>query len=62
MPSVPPFASGEKFADHKAVYPPVGWREERVRSGNGVEVVLAVGRVEARNRRGWVVGDGGEGE
>ena len=67
MPSMPPFARREKVADYvgseRCAGPGergkfgVGWREERIRSGDGVEVAVLVGGVE-REGRDDVEGDG----
>lgn len=61
MPSMPPFARGEKIATYDAGCRPVVWREERIESGDGVEVALAVGRVEGEGRE-WVVEMEGRGD
>ena len=45
MPSMPPFSRSEKIADYERECRPVVWREERVRSGDGVEVTLAAGSI-----------------
>ena len=66
MPSMPPFARRDKVAEYvgsDACAGPgesgVGWREERMRSGDGVEVAVLVGGV----REGREDGDGmSEGE
>ena len=60
MPSMPPFARRETILDYEAGCRPVGWREERIRSGDGVEVAVAVGEVETEGREG--VGMEGRGE
>ena len=67
MPSMPPFARRDKVADYvgseRCAGPGergkfgVGWREERIRSGDGVEVAVLVGGVE-REGRDDVEGDG----
>ena len=66
MPSMPPFARREKVADYvgsEACAGPrengkfgVGWREERIRSGDGVEVAVLVGGV--REGRDDMEGEG----
>ena len=45
MPSIPPFSRSEKIADYEALCKPVRWREERIKSADGMEVALAVGSV-----------------
>ena len=45
MPSMPPYSRSEKIADYEALCKPVVWREERIKSADGVEVVLAVGSI-----------------
>ncbi|KAL9134494.1 MAG: hypothetical protein Q9175_004326 [Cornicularia normoerica] len=47
MPSMPLFSRSVEIAGYEAVCRSVVWREERIKSGDGVEVALAVGRVEA---------------
>lgn len=43
MPSMPPFSRSEKIADYTSSFRDLWWREERVRSADGVEVALVVG-------------------
>lgn len=50
MPSMPPFARRERIEDYRAECEPVGWREERVMSADGVELALAVGGIEGWDR------------
>ena len=45
MPSIPPFSRSEKITDYEALCKPVRWREERIKSADGIEVALAVGSV-----------------
>ena len=43
MPYMPPFARSEQIADYDKDCRPVTWREERIRSGDGTKIALAVG-------------------
>lgn len=52
MPSMPPFARRETIATYEVGCRPVVWREERVESGDGVEVALAIGEVAGEGREG----------
>lgn len=58
MPSMPPFSRSVKIAGYEAVCRSVVWREERVKSGDGVEVALAVGGRDGREQWGSVGGEG----
>lgn len=52
MPSMPPFSRSEKIKDYVSSFGDYWWREERVRSADGVEVALVVGE--------FVAGEGGD--
>ena len=43
MPNMPPFSRRERLEDHAKQCGGVQWREERVRSEDGVDLALAVG-------------------
>ena len=48
MPFMPPFSRSERIEDYAKLCWPVVWREQRIRSGDGIEVALAVGDLEGR--------------
>ena len=48
MPSVPPFSRSEKISDYASACQGVKWREERIRSEDGVELAMCVGAVEGK--------------
>lgn len=43
MPSVPPFSRSERIADYAAACKPVQWREEIIKSTDGMKIALAIG-------------------
>ena len=45
MPSMPPYSRSERIEAYEAQCRPVVWREERIKSADGVEVALAVGGI-----------------
>ncbi|KAL2039355.1 hypothetical protein N7G274_008023 [Stereocaulon virgatum] len=45
MPSMPPYSRSERIASYEVLCRPVVWREERIKSADGVEVALAVGSI-----------------
>jgi hypothetical protein len=50
MPSMPPLARREKSKDYDKECRPVVWREERIRSSDGVDAAIVVGSLpEARD-------------
>ncbi|KAM5446173.1 hypothetical protein McanCB56680_008043 [Microsporum canis] len=44
MPSMPPFSRQEKIADYEQVCRPIVWEEQRIKSLDGVEIAICVGR------------------
>lgn len=54
MPYMPPFARSERIEDYMRSCQPVVWREERIRSTDGTNIGLAVGRIPAQ---GEIVGE-----
>lgn len=48
MPSMPPFSRRERIVEYEQQCKPVEWREERIISGDGTEIALAVGSAPSR--------------
>lgn len=44
MPSMPPFSRQEKIATYEKVCWPIIWEEQRIKSLDGVEIALCIGR------------------
>ncbi|KAK2861250.1 hypothetical protein FQN49_004395 [Arthroderma sp. PD_2] len=63
MPSMPPFSRQEKIVDYEQVCGPITWEEGRIKSLDGVEIAICVGRnlaqavdeKETKVRKGEVV-------
>jgi hypothetical protein len=45
MPSVPPFSRREKIADYVRMCGSVQWEEQRIRSLDGTQIALCIGRL-----------------
>lgn len=52
MPGIPPFARSEKIADYVAQCKPVEWEEKHIKSMDGINIALCVGRVQKENSKG----------
>ncbi|KAK5012777.1 hypothetical protein LTR39_003981 [Cryomyces antarcticus] len=50
MPSVPPFSRQQKIQDYEQLCRPVVWTEERIRSLDGTDIALCVGKAGAVGR------------
>ncbi|EFR03526.1 hypothetical protein MGYG_06523 [Nannizzia gypsea CBS 118893] len=48
MPSMPPFSRQERIASYEKVCSPIFWEEQRIKSLDGVEIALCVGRNVAK--------------